>query len=158
MTYSFLILAVWHRMARIIEEDGRLGKHLACRDIPVMEIVEAFRAMGGVRGHNSHRAFPVPTYEYEKGRTPQARETLTKFLAGQQPLPVQETSPANAALPQQGATGSGADGSGIAEEDCHMADVDAANDNGHFARWGEAAPQRRGELAGTHFRNGVQLP
>jgi hypothetical protein len=73
-------------------------------------------------------------------------------------LPVQETSPANPALPQQGAGGSGAGGSGIAEEDCHMAEVDAANENGHFARWGEAAPQRRGELAGTHLRNGVQMP
>ena len=83
---------------------------------------------------------------------------MTTFLAGQQPLPVQETSAANPALPQQGAGGSGAGGSGIAEEDCHMAEVDAANENGHFARWGEAAPQRRGELAGTHLRNGVQMP
>ena len=44
------------------------------------------------------------------------------------------------------------------EEDCHMADVDAANENGFFARWGEPAPQRRGELAGTYIRNGVQMP
>ena len=158
----FLILAVWHRMARIIEEDGRLGRHLACRDVPVMEIVEAFRTMAGVCGHKSHRAFPVPTYEYEKGRTTEAKATLTKFLAGQQPLPVQKTSPANKAPPQQeyvnGAGGSGAGGSGITEEDCHMADVDAANESGYFARWGEPAPQRLGELAGTHFRNGVQMP
>ena len=60
---------------RMVEEDGHLGKHLSCRDVPVMEIVEAFRAMGGVRlrGRNSHRALPVPTYEYEKGRTPRRR-------------------------------------------------------------------------------------
>jgi len=146
-------------MARVVEEDGHLGKHLSCRDVPVMEIVEAFRAMGGVRlrGHNSHCAFPVPTYEYEKGRTPEAKAALTTILAGQQLLPAQETSPANTALPQlDGAGGGGAGGSGIPEEDCHMADVDAANENGHFQRWGEAAPQPRGE--GTHFRNGVQIP
>jgi hypothetical protein len=147
-------------MARMVEEDGHLGKHLSCRDVPVMEIVEAFRAMGGIRGHNSHRPFPVPKYEYEKGRTPEAKATLTKFLSGQQPLPTQETSPANAALPQSdGAGGSGAGGSGITEQDCHMADdVDAANENGFFQCRGEAAPQQRGELAGTHFRNGVQIP
>ena len=123
-----------------------------------MEIVEAFRAMGGVRGHHGHRAFPIPTYKYEKGRTPEAKAALTKILARQQPLPAQETSPANTALPPlDGAGGGGAGGSGIVEEDCHMADVDAANENGAFARWGEAAPQRSGELAGTHFRNGVQI-
>ena len=61
-------------------------------------------------------------------------------------MPVQETSPANPALPQQGAGGSGAGGSGIAEEDCHMAEVDAANENGHFARWGvrPLRPRRSG--------------
>jgi hypothetical protein len=58
-----------------------------------------------------------------------------------------------------GAVGTGgAGGTGITQEDCHMADVDATNNNGFFARWGETAPQRPGELAGTHMRNGVQLP
>ena len=46
---------------------------------------------------------------------------------------------------------------GVTGEDCHMADVDAANDNGFFARWGEPAPQRLGSLAGTHMSNGVQV-
>ena len=44
------------------------------------------------------------------------------------------------------------------EEDCHMADVDATQESGFFARWGEPAPQRLGELAGTHLRNGVPVP
>ena len=51
-----------------------------------------------------------------------------------------------------GSSGAGSSGAGITEEDCHMADVDAANENGFFARWGEPAPQRRGELHITGFR------
>ena len=57
-----------------------------------------------------------------------------------------------------GSSGAGSRGARITEEDCHMADVDAANDNGFYARWGEPAPQRLGELAGTHIHNGVQVP
>jgi hypothetical protein len=39
-----------------------------------------------------------------------------------------------------------------------IATIDATNNNGFFARWGETAPQRLGVLAGTqHMRNGVQL-
>eukprot|EP00966_Prymnesium_polylepis_P331096 7386671-Prymnesium_polylepis.1 len=41
-----------------------------------------------------------------------------------------------------GTGGAGGTGSGITQEDCHMADVDATNNNGFFARWGETAPQR----------------
>jgi hypothetical protein len=59
---------------------------------------------------------------------------------------------------QSGGSSGGSSGAGITENDCHMADVDAANDNGFFARWGEPAPQHRGELAGTYSRNGVQMP
>ena len=31
------------------------------------------------------------------------------------------------------------------------ADVNAANDGGYYARWGEPAPQSRGEHAGIHL-------
>ena len=42
-----------------------------------------------------------------------------------------------------------AGGSGDHEPD--QAEVNAAQDGGHFARWGEAAPQHRGEHAGVHL-------
>ena len=64
-------LMLWHRMARVVEEDGTLGKeHLRCSDVPVMEIVAEFRKMvTGPNGRRPHRPFPVPKYEYEKQRT-----------------------------------------------------------------------------------------
>ena len=54
-------------------------------------------------------------------------------------------------------SGSGSSSRTFTEQDCHLADVDAAKENGFFARWGEPAPQRSGGLAGTHLRNGAPV-
>ena len=124
-------------MARNIEEDGRLGSHLACRDLPVMEIVESFRRMAGVRGRNSHRPFPVPKYEYEKGRTLEAKEAVAKALAGQQPTLEHSESPANVLLPQQEYLGGN--------------QVDNHAIHGHHARWGEPGRVDLGPEAGQHL-------
>ena len=69
-------LMLWHRMARVVEENGTLGtEHLRCSDVPVMEIVAEFRKMAtGPNDRNHHRPFPAPKYEYEKRRTPAAKE------------------------------------------------------------------------------------
>ena len=78
-------LMLWHRMARKLEEDGSLSKeHMACYDVPVMEIVGQFRAMGaasGVRGRNPHRAFAIPTYAYQAGFTKEAKATMEQAKA-----------------------------------------------------------------------------
>ena len=39
---------------------------MANREVPVMEIIDEWRAMAGVRGRFNSNPFPVPTYEYEK--------------------------------------------------------------------------------------------
>ena len=132
-------LMLWHRMARKVSEDGTLEKaHLLCRDVPVMEIIKAFRELAGEHGRRPHRSFPVPVYEYEKGRTHAAKEAWAKALAGQ--VPVVEKEPVvalqNAHLPQ--------------EMDAE-ATVDAAAAGGHFARWGEAAPVNLGPHAGEYL-------
>ena len=82
----------------------------------------------------------MPVYEYEKGRTQAAKEAIAKALVGQVPMIEKEKAgPSNAELPQE-----------IAAEVA----VDAANDGGHFARWGEPAPINlgpdAGEQLGTH--------
>jgi hypothetical protein len=72
-------LMLWHRMARLLEADGSLSsKHLSCYDVPVMAIVKEFREMAGVKGRTQHRAFPMPCYRYELGRTVEARESMEK--------------------------------------------------------------------------------
>ena len=50
----------------------------------------------------------------------------------------------------------GTSGARVGEADCHMADVNAADDNGHYARWGEAAAHRP-RMEGTHLRNGMPI-
>ena len=71
-------LMLWHRMARLIAADGSLSpNHMSCYDVPVMQIVAEFRSMGvGVRGRNAHRPFPLPTYDYEAGRTKEAKALM----------------------------------------------------------------------------------
>ena len=119
-------------------EDGTLEKaHLPCRDVPVMDIVAAFRKLAGEAGRRPHRCFPVPVYEYEKGRTPMAKEMIAKALTGQVPMIEKEkVGPSNAELPKN----EDADG-----------EVDATTDGGHFARFGEPAPVNLGPDAGEHL-------
>jgi hypothetical protein len=75
-------LMIWHRMARKVEADGSLSKtHLSCAEVPVMKIVEEFRAMGvadGVRGRKHHRPFPIPTYAYQQGFTKEAKQAMDR--------------------------------------------------------------------------------
>ena len=70
-----------------------------------------------------HRCFPAPVYQYEKGRTQAAKESLSKALTGQLPvIDKEKAGPTNAELPKD----TDLEGS-----------VDATKDNGHFARFGE---------------------
>ena len=63
-------LMLWFVSARNIEADGSLGgKKMACRDVPVMEIVKEFREINQRRNGN-HKPEEVPKYEYEKHRAP----------------------------------------------------------------------------------------
>ena len=61
-------LMLWHRMACKLKEDGTIdaAKHMANREVPVMEIIAEWREMAGVKGRYKSNPFPVPTYEYEK--------------------------------------------------------------------------------------------
>ena len=63
-------LMLWHVTARQIEADGsRSSKHIACRDVPVMEILKEFRAIAKEEyRRRPHRPADKPTYEYEKHR------------------------------------------------------------------------------------------
>jgi hypothetical protein len=93
-------------------------------------MIKAFRDLAGEAGRRPHRSFPVPVYEYEKGRTSEAKEAWSKALAGQVPVLEKEkekATPQNAQLPQ--------------EMDAEVT-VDAATDGGHFARTGERASLR----------------
>ena len=126
-----------------MEEDGTMSKsHLPCRDVPVMDIVKAYRElMTGTHGRKAHRAFPVPTYEYEKGRTQTAKEAMAKALASQMPIVVQvQDEPTHTELPGA-APGPEVD----------TAQVDAAQDGGHFARFGEMPQPNLGPDAGEHL-------
>eukprot|EP00966_Prymnesium_polylepis_P100237 2321791-Prymnesium_polylepis.1 len=61
---------LWHRMARLLEAGGSLSrKHIQCRQVPVMAILEEFRKMAGERGCTHHRPFPIASYDYECGRS-----------------------------------------------------------------------------------------
>ena len=40
------------------------GKDLKCEEVPVMQILKEFRALGGVRGRNTHRPHPPATYNH----------------------------------------------------------------------------------------------
>ena len=107
-----------------------------------MEIVKAFRDLAGQAGRRPHRSFPVPVYDYEKGRTAAAKEAWAKALAGQAPVVAKEPpTPQNAQLPPPE----------IDDEETAEVTVDAATDNGHFARWGEPARVRLGPDAGEHL-------
>jgi hypothetical protein len=133
-------LMLWHRMARKVEEDGTLSKtHLSCRDVPVMEIVKAYRELAGEAGRRPHRAFPVPLYEDEKGRTQAAKEAMAKALTGQVPV-VEQDKAMNVDLPPLALP---------RETDNDAGTVDNMQAGGHFARWGEVAPENRGPDAGT---------
>ena len=92
-------MMVWHRMARKFEEDGQ-WKSLPCRDVPVMAIIKAFHELAGQSGRQRHRSFPVPSYEYEKGRTPAAKEAMARALTSQVPVIQEETAPKNMELPE----------------------------------------------------------
>ena len=142
--------------------------HLPCRDVPVMDIVKAYRElMTGTHGRKAHRAFPVPTYEYEKGRTQTAKEAMAKALASQMPIVVQvQDEPTHTELPGA-APGPEVDAAlpGAApgpEVDAALpgaapgpevdtAQVDAAQDGGHFARFGEMPQPNLGPDAGEHL-------
>ena len=77
-------LMIWHRSARKLEEDGSLSsKHMSCYEVPVMQIVQEFRNMAGVKGRKAHRAWPIPSYDYEKGRTNAAKEAAEKEAAAE---------------------------------------------------------------------------
>ena len=50
-----------------------------------------------------------------------------------------------------GASGRASAGLGGGGDGPELAEVNAAQDGGHYARYGEAAPQGCGEHAGTHL-------
>jgi hypothetical protein len=139
-----------------MEEDGTMSKsHLPCRDVPVMDIVKAYRElMTGTHGRKAHRAFPVPTYEYEKGRTQTAKEAMAKALASQMPIVVQvQDEPTHTELPGA-APGPEVDAAlpGAAPgPEVDTAQVDATQDGGHFARFGEMPQPNLGPDAGEHL-------
>lgn len=138
-------LMMWHRMARRVEESGQLSsKHLACREVPVMEIVQAFRELAGEFGRRPHRAFPVPSYEYEKGRTQEAKEAMAKALSGQVPVTTKDkAAPVNEQLPTKEM--------GPLDGEPLDGEVDSATAGGHFARWGESQTPHRGLHAGEYL-------
>ena len=113
----------------------------SCRDVPVMEIVKAYRELAGEAGRRPHRAFPVPLYEYEKGRTQAAKEAMAKALTGQVPVVEQEKA-MNVDLPPLALP---------RETDNDAGTVDNMQAGGNFARWGEVAPENRGPDAGEHL-------
>ena len=153
-------LMLWHRMARKLEEDGSLSaQHMACYDVPVMEIVEEYRAMGtaGVRGRNAHRPFPIPTYTYQAGLTKEAKGAMEQAkghtvqkgqTATGSPKPATRPTAADE-VPTPAAAAEMPTPAAAAE--VPTADVDNMTANGHFARMGEAATPPLGEHAGTHL-------
>ena len=144
-------LMLWHRMARKLEEDGSLSaKFMACYDVPVMEIVQEYRAMGtaGVRGRNAHRPFPVPTYSYQAGLTKEAKAAMEQ--AKRHTVQKGQTA-AGSSTPATGPTAAVDSPTATADAEVPTAEVDNMTANGHFGRWGEAPTPPLGEHAGTHL-------
>jgi hypothetical protein len=95
-----------------------------------MQIVREFREMAGAHGRTAHRAWPIPSYDYQKGLTKEAKEAM-------------ETSKGNR-MPNMAGVDRGA------------ANIEDGVDNqqagrGHFARWGEPGSSGLGEHAGQHL-------
>uniref|UniRef100_A0A7S0L982 Uncharacterized protein n=1 Tax=Coccolithus braarudii TaxID=221442 RepID=A0A7S0L982_9EUKA len=101
-----------------------------------MDIVCAFRKLAGEAGCRPHRCFPLPVYPYEKGRTQVAKEAIAKALAGQVQIVQEKAGTSNAELPED------IDAGGA---------VDAVQDGGNFARFGEPARVNLGPDAGEHL-------
>ena len=144
-------LMLWHRMARKLKEDGSLSaEHMACYDVPVMEIVQEFHAMGtaGVRGRNAHRPFPVPTYSYQAGLTKEAKAAMEQ--AKRHTVQKGQTA-AGSSTPATGPTAAVDSPTATADAEVPTAEVDNMTANGHFGRWGEAPTPPLGEHAGTHL-------
>ena len=135
-------LMLWHRMARLLEADGSLSKkHIQCRQVPVMAILEKFRDMAGVKGRTNHRAFPIPSYDYELGRTKEAK--LAAEQAKYIKAPTGNT---------YGAGGSGAGSSSGSTDPIGGEQVDNAQAGGIFQRLGREATMNLGAEAGVHSR------
>ena len=47
-------MMIWHTV----------GKALECKDVPVRQILDEFRALGGIRGRSAHRGSAPPTYTF----------------------------------------------------------------------------------------------
>ena len=50
-----------------------------CYDVPVMKILEEYKAMGvaqSVHGRRAHNPFALPSYPYEAGRTSEATTSM----------------------------------------------------------------------------------
>ena len=108
-----------------VEVDGDVPRGHACV-LPR----KAYREFAGEAGRRAHRAFPVPLYEYEKGRTQAAKEAMAKALTGQVPVVEQEKA-MNVDLPPL-----------PRETDNDAGTVDNMQAGGHFARWGEVAAEK----------------
>lgn len=155
-------LMLWHRMARKLAEDGSLSaQHLSCYDVPVMEIVERFRAMGasGVRGRSAHRAWPIPTYAYQTGLTKEAKGALgqaqahTLAVGSSVVAAAEEGSSSALGSSATGVGSSVAMGGGRGGSGDEIQDEDGGRGGGDYhARWGEPGPSSGlGEHAGQHL-------
>ena len=154
-------LMIWHRSARKLEEDGSLSsKHMSCYEVPVMQIVQEFRNMAGVKGRKAHRAWPIPSYDYEKGRTNAAKEAAESAKAHHGPKS-SGIYGSDGGGSGGGGSGSGGGGAGVAAvvggpaatDDSPIGgqEVDNLAAGGYFARWGEHREQPRGDESGQHL-------
>ena len=66
----------------LLEEDGSLSSdHMPCSHVPVMEIIQMWRAMAGVKGRLQHKPFPCPKYEYMKALSEHGKNALEEAEA-----------------------------------------------------------------------------
>ena len=74
----------------LLEEDGSLSSdHMPCSHVPVMEIIQMWRAMAGPKGRKKHKPFPCPKYDYMKGLTEQGKQAQQEAEAATRPPKMQ---------------------------------------------------------------------
>ena len=154
MTRNLKNLMIWHRLARKLEEDGSLSKkHLSFYDVPVMPIVKEFRDMAGVRSRKAHRAWKLPNYDYQKGLTKEAKESMemAKDSTPRRNLGGKASGGQHGSAEKHGSAERSREEQQTQINDGEQPEVDNRQAGGHFARWGEAGSSDLGEHAGQHL-------
>ena len=61
-TYRFILLLVLAEKLNSLMMWYTMGKELACSEVPVMDILQEFRLLAGIRGRKAHRGQQPPKY------------------------------------------------------------------------------------------------